>query len=370
MQALVTGARGFIGRHLADALEREGHDVIRYGRGDAAAVLDDALDSVDVVFHLAGVNRPDDPAEFERVNVGLTDHIAARLAQRPTPSRVIFASSTQAALDNPYGRSKLAAEQRLRLLAGSAKASVVIFRLPGVFGRGGRPRYNSVVATFCDAAARGETLTVNDRSAALQLAHVDDVVRALVAAAERPDVADGAVEVEPVFRITVGELADRITAIANVRRSLVLPDLADPLTFRLYATFLTYLAEDDFGYSLTKHEDPRGSLAEFVKSPAFGQIFVSRTNPGITRGNHWHTLKAEKFLVVEGNAVIRFRKVDEDSVLEYPVAGTDYRVVDIPPGYTHSIENVGSGELVVLFWASEIFDPSRPDTSFLPVLDA
>jgi UDP-2-acetamido-2,6-beta-L-arabino-hexul-4-ose reductase len=162
--------------------------------------------------------------------------------------------------------------------------------------------------------------------------------------------------------VTLGRLAELLHAFRRSRQTLVVPDFSDAFSHKLYGTFLSYLAPDDFAYDLTKRSDPRGSLAEFVKSPPFGQIFVSRTHPGITRGNHFHHLKTEKFLVLEGQAIIRFRHIDSDEVIEYPVDGEMYRVVDIPPGYTHSIENIGEGTLVTLFWASEIFDPERPDT--------
>lgn len=174
-------------------------------------------------------------------------------------------------------------------------------------------------------------------------------------------------EIEPSFKVTLGHLADQIRSFCDARQTLVVPDMQDGFTKRLYATYLSYLETADFAYNLVQRPDARGVLAEFVKQPGFGQVFVSRTKPGITRGNHFHHTKTEKFLVLEGEAVIRFRHILSKEVIEYRVSGREFRVVDIPPAYTHSIENVGTGEMVVLFWANEIFDPARADTYDLPV---
>ena len=379
-RALVTGADGFIGRHLVTALREAGVDVDAIGRGAAPGALDAALARTDVVFHMAGTNRPADPAEFEQTNAALTRHVADRLEWLGRRPLVVFASSAQAALDNAYGRSKRAAEEALVAWAERTGASARIYRLTNVFGRGGRPDYNSAVATFCHRAARGLPLEVSDSARPMRLVHVDDVVSAFVRdleALSSPAAGAHHVDVGPVYESTLGSIATAIEGFAAARHTLRIPTLSDPLLFRLYSTFLTYLPADAFAYDLRQVTDARGTLAEFVKSPGAGQVFVSRTYPGITRGNHWHRLKAEKFLVLEGDAVVRFRAVDTSAadgppesapVLEYPVRGTDFRVVDIPPGFTHSIENSGDRELVVLFWASEVFDPARPDTQFVPVL--
>lgn len=369
---VVTGAAGFIGRHVVAALREHGPADIRpvvrdTSRGDLVAALADA----DAVIHLAGVNRPRDPSEFGTGNVEFTRDLCAllRAAGRPVP--IVFASSTQAATANPYGVSKRAAEEALAGYASDSGAPVTIFRLPNVFGRWSRPRYNSFVATLCDAVAHGTEYHVDDPARALDLVYVDDVVAALVSAsvAPPPRRAAGAVfgNVEPVFHLTVGELVQRIEALGSQRGTLCLPDMADPLTVDLYATYLSYLDAGDFAYALETHTDDRGSLAEFLKSPHIGQIFVSRTRPGVERGNHFHHTKTEKFFVLEGDAVVRFRRVESEDVIEYRVSGDQFRVVDIPPGYSHSIENVGTTELVVLFWASQIFDRARPDTYAMQV---
>jgi UDP-2-acetamido-2,6-beta-L-arabino-hexul-4-ose reductase len=246
---------------------------------------------------------------------------------------------------------------------------VTIFRLTNVFGKWCRPNYNSVVATFCYNVARDLPIAISDPNHVISLVHVDDVVQALLDGA-RASTSPGAHyrEVEPVYDISLEMLAEALKEFRTARDTLLVPNLGDPLMQRLYSTYLSYLPEDQFAYDLEQRSDPRGSLAEFVKSEPFGQIFVSRTNPGITRGNHYHHIKSEKFLVLEGEAIVRFRHILHDTVLEYPVNGKAFRVIDIPPGYTHSIENVGASELVTLFWASEIFDSAHPDTNYMDVL--
>lgn len=367
---LITGAAGFIGSNLAVRLRAMPEvRVLTWSHAEPHSALASALAEADVVFHLAGVNRPEDPTEFETGNRGLTEIITAALAKRVDRPTLVLSSSIQAELDNPYGVSKRAAEAAVRAYA-VAGGRAVVFRLPGVFGKWSRPHYNTVVATFCHNLARDLPITVSNPAHEIDLVHVDWVVDAFLGVLASPPAAGtcAAGVVSPVQRITLGDLAELIRSFKNSRTTLTLPALNERFVHNLYSTYLTFLPEDAFGYGLDKKTDPRGSLAEFVKSPHFGQIFVSRTKPGITRGNHYHHAKTEKFMVVEGRGVVRFRKIGADAVLEYPVSGEDYRVVDIPPGYTHSIENVGDGEMVTLFWASEIFDPARPDTYFEEVL--
>jgi UDP-2-acetamido-2,6-beta-L-arabino-hexul-4-ose reductase len=370
MNILVTGSDGFIGRNVMVRLRRRTEwTVAGVDARDNDVEVDRLLATADAVIHLAGVNRPQDTAEFQTGNAELTRRVCSTLERRPQPPLVLLASSIQAALDNPYGRSKLEAEQIVNGYASRTGGRGIVFRLPNVFGKWCRPNYNSVVATFCHNIARGLAVTVNDPDRVLELVYVDDVVAAFEAAIDR---GPGAVApaVGPVFSVTVGELLSKVQACAATRTTLLLPPMSG-FDKRLYATFMSHLPTDAFGYSLAKREDPRGSLAEFVKTPASGQIFVSRTHPGITRGNHYHDTKVEKFLVLEGTARICFRHIlDESDVLEYVVTGSDYRVLDIPPGYTHNIENIGTSELVTLFWANEIFDPQIPDTYAAQVVTA
>ncbi len=366
----VTGSAGFIGSHLMEALgRRPDTDVIGLDVGATAAALREALNRSDAVFHIAGVNRPEHPAEYDTANSGFTKSLCATLDDLGRRPLVVFSSSTQAELDNDYGRSKRRAEETLQAWSARATSPVVIFRLPNVFGKWARPNYNSAVATFCHNAAHGLPLTVNDPQRDMRLVYIDEVVRHMLACLDRPPTGCEFREVDPVFEKKLGALAELIESFPATRQTLVVPDFGDGLTVRLWATYLSHLDGSDFAYHLRQSTDNRGCLAEMIKSAGFGQIFVSRTHPGITRGNHYHHTKVEKFLVVEGEAVIRFRDIRGSAVIEHRVNGCDFRVVDIPPGFTHSIENVGAGELVTLFWADELFDPERPDTYFLPVVE-
>ena len=373
MQVLVTGASGFLGRNLSVALaRRDGVDVFRSDIDDPPDVVDRALDVADVVFHLAGVNRPQTVEEFQAVNVGVTVDLCSQLAARRRKTKIVLASSSQAEQDNPYGISKRGAEEAVRAYCAATGAAGVVYRLKNVFGKWCRPNYNSVTATFCHNIARGLPIQISDPAAVVDLTYVDDVVAACEGELLGRPGQDGFSFAAPVpsRAITLGELAGLIQSFRESRQNLQVPDFSDRFVRALYATYLSYLERDGFGYGLQIRADDRGRLAEFLKAPAFGQIFVSRTNPGITRGNHYHHTKAEKFLVLEGQAVIRFRHIVTGDTIEYSVEGRELQVVDIPPGYAHSIENVGSGELITLFWASELFDPDRPDTYPLSVQPA
>ncbi|MGE5314211.1 MAG: NAD-dependent epimerase/dehydratase family protein [Acidobacteriota bacterium] len=365
---LVTGSAGFIGRNLINHLQRkEDVTVLKFDMTDTEETLNEQLRTADIIFHLAGVNRPKQEEEFIAGNVGFTMRIVARLLERTTKPMLVLSSSTQAALDNPYGRSKRQAEEALEEYGGVG-GSAVIARLPNVFGKWSRPNYNSAVATFCYNIARGLEITVSDPERVVELVYIDDVVAAFDALIEAPqEPGTRRLSVGPVTPITLDALVRELYQMRDIRAGLLVPDLGDRFRRALYATYLSFLPKEEFAYGLSKREDQRGALAELLKSPHFGQLFVSRTNPGYERGNHYHHTKVEKFCVLEGDAVIRFRHVANGEILSYPVAGTDFRVVDIPPGYTHSIENVGTRELVVLFWASELFNLEAPDTYPLPV---
>lgn len=373
---MVTGASGFLGRHMVEALSwREGCSVVTIDRSSSAEELRAGLEKVETIWHLAGVNRPKEEAELQTGNEGLTRDLLDMLRLMGRRPAIVFASSIQATLDNPYGRSKRMAEEAIRDWATETGAQALIFRLPNLFGKWCRPNYNSVTATFCHNIAQGLPITVSDPARRLELAYVDDVVAAMIMVApstiEASSPGVGNIrwpKISRSFQITLGELAARIAVFRELRTSLKIPDFGDDLNRCLYATYLSHLPPSDFAYSLDRKTDSRGSLAEFVKLQSGGQIFVSRTGPGITRGNHYHHTKTEKFLVLEGQAVVRFRALQGTEIIEHRVDGRDFRVIDIPPGYTHSIENLGTGDLVTLFWANEVFDPSRPDTYFLPVL--
>lgn len=362
---LVTGAKGFIGKNLIVSFKRRADiEVIEYDIDSPAEQLEEGLARADVIFHLAGVNRPERVEEFTEGNFYLTRQICDALRRLGRKPLLVLSSSTQAALDNPYGLSKRQAEDSVFEFVREAGVAVFVFRLHGVFGKWCRPNYNSVVATFCHNISRDLPIAISDPTREIELVYVDDVVRAFIGAMDgRMPASDGQYCLaKPTFRISLGALAEKIQGFRNSRVSLVLPDMNDPFLRALYAAYISYLPTDSFAYALNQRIDPRGELAELLKSPQIGQIFVSRTRPGITRGNHYHDTKVEKFVVLEGDAVIRFRHILGGDVIEYPVSGREFRVVDIPPGHTHSIENVGQNDLIVLFWANEIFDPAIPDS--------
>ena len=364
MKILVTGAKGFIGKNLVVLLNRRVDiDVIEYDIDSPVGLLEEGLAKVDVIYHLAGVNRPERLEEFRSGNFDLTRQICDALRRLDRKPLLVLSSSVQAALDNPYGLSKRHAEESVFDFGRKVGAAVFVFRLFGIFGKWSRPNYNSVVATFCHNIARDLPIAISDPTREIELVYVDDVVHAFIDVMDdRLPVSDGKYYlVEPTYRISLGALAETIQHFSDSRVSLALPDISDPFVRALYSTYLSYLPSDSFAYALIQRADPRGELAELLKSPRIGQIFVSRTRPGFTRGNHYHDTKVEKFVVMEGDAVIRFRHILGGDVIEYPISGREFRVVDIPPGYTHSIENVGQNDLIVLFWAAEIFDPDIPD---------
>jgi len=364
-RVLVTGSKGFVGKNLCAVLRRcEDVELYEYEVNSKPEDLDSALEKIDCIIHLAGVNRPEDPKEFETGNTGSLKEICSKLQELGRAPKIILSSSIQAELDNPYGVSKRLAEEVLQRFSTDTRAECIVYRFKNLFGKWCKPNYNSVTATFCHNIANDLPIQISDPSNEIELTHIDDVVEAFIA--ELESVSPGFRFAEPLAatRITLGELAAKIRSFRDMRTSLVLPDFSNDFERALYGTYLSYLNEKEFEYGLEKRSDQRGSLAEFLKSPSMGQIFVSRTKPGITRGDHYHHTKTEKFLVLQGEAVVRFRHIEGDEILEYPVSGENYQVVDIPPGYTHSIENIGKGVLVTLFWASEMFDVDRPDTYF------
>ncbi|MGC9970657.1 MAG: NAD-dependent epimerase/dehydratase family protein [Bryobacteraceae bacterium] len=366
MNALITGAKGFIGRNLVSRLRAQGGCYLRlFDLGSAASELREALSQADIVYHLAGVNRPQDPEEFAAVNTGLTRDICDILRGQGRTPRIVLSSSTQAAIENSYGVSKRKAEEALEAFAAETGAVVRIYRLANVFGKWSRPNYNSVVASFCHNIANDLPIAISDHSRKVELVYIDDVVDAFVAELTGEN---GAVPKLPTCMITLGDLAGRIQALHEMHTSLLAPDFSIRFNQQLFATFLSYVPDECRRQQLHIRADERGCFAEFIKSPHFGQISISKTKPGVTRGNHYHHTKTEKFFVVQGEGIIRMRHIEGSRVTEYRVCGAGFQVIDIPPGFTHSIENVGSGELVTLFWASEIFEPDRPDTYHMPVL--
>lgn len=366
IKVLITGGRGFIGRNLSAHLHaRSDCEVLLFDKDNSRSDLEMWLGASDVVFHFAGVNRTKDPSEYDTGNAAFTEEICGILSRVGRAPKIVFASSIQADLDNPYGISKRKAEQTLANFAEQHQSQIRIFRLKNLFGKWCRPNYNSVTATFCHNIANDLPIVISDAHCEIDLSYIDDVVSAFLA-----ELDDHVLPRDiPSTRISLGELAGRIQAFHEFRETLRVPDFADVFNRVLYATYLSYVPPAARITTLNTRRDSRGTLFEFLKSPHSGQVFVSSTKPGVIRGNHYHHTKTEKFIVVKGEALIRMRHIAEPSIQEYAVGGDTYQVIDIPPGYTHSIENIGKGDLITLFWSSEIFDPDRPDTYFLPVLE-
>ena len=373
MNILITGARGFMGKNLRSALTG------RYGDAHRLMLLDmphteeellAAAAEADFVFHLAGVNRPTDPADFQKGNADFTRQLLTLLKERGKRPPVLLSSSIQAALENPYGQSKLSAEQAVADYGRETGAAVYLYRLPNVFGKWSRPNYNSAVATFCHNVARGMPITVNDPSVTLRLVYIDDVVEEFLRAMEGQPHREGEwCTVQPVHEVNLGHMAELIQSFPGLRDSLTAPDQSDPLVKKLYATYLSFLPPEDFSRPTVTHADQRGSFTELLHMGSRGQVSLNVSKPHITKGDHWHQTKHEKFIVLQGEGVIRFRKVGDSTVIAYKVSGENLTVVDIPTGYTHSIENTGDTDMLTLMWANEVFDPAHPDTLRLPVLE-
>lgn len=367
---LITGANGFIGKNLTARLRAMGgHTLLLFDTDTPPEKLAEYAARADFVFHLAGVNRPKDPAEFYAGNRGFTEQLLILLEEAGNKAPVLVTSSIQAELDNDYGKSKREAEALVFEHEQKTGAPALVYRLPGVFGKWCRPSYNSVVATFCHNIANGLPIEVRDPAYRFPLVYVDDVVNCFLAALDGAAPRDRSIPglchlTCDIYETTLGTLAETIQSFRQSRASLAVPDMGDAFTKKLYAAYLSYLPTDGFSYPLDMHTDARGSFTEFLRTPERGQVSVNIAKPGIVKGNHWHDTKNEKFLVVRGEGVIRFRRVGTEEVYEYRVSGDRLEVVDIPTGYTHNIENVGEGDLVTVMWANEPFDPEHPDTFY------
>ena len=380
MKILVTGARGFVGRNLVSQLRniRDGKlknhalsgtelELFEYDVDTDPALLDDYCREADFVFNLAGVNRPKDQSEFMKGNFGFASTLLDTLKMHGNICPVMISSSTQAALDNPYGESKRAGEELMFGYARETGAKVLVYRFPNVFGKWCRPNYNSAVATFCHNIAHGLPIQVNDPNVVMHLVYIDDVVEELIGALNGLEHRQGDYcEVPVVHTVTLGKIVELLYGFKESRNTLGVPDLGDAFTKKLYSTYLSYLPEDAFGYPLKMNVDARGSFTEIIRTPDRGQFSVNISKPRIAKGNHWHHTKNEKFLVVSGKGVIRFRDMNDPDgkVLEYFVSGDKLEVIDIPTGYTHNIENLGDTDMVTFMWCNECFDPERPDTYY------
>lgn len=382
MKILVTGAKGFIGKNLIATLNniRTGKDksfgiseeltIYEYDIDSNPALLDAYCTDCDFVFNLAGVNRPKEQSEFMEGNFGFASTLLDALKKHGNNCPIMISSSIQAKLDNPYGQSKKAGEDLIFSYGKETGASVYVYRYPNVFGKWCRPNYNSAVATFCNNIANDLPIQVNDPSVVMNLVYIDDVVTELIAALKGEAHIDeqGYCYVPTVHTITLGEIVDLIYSFKKSREDRSVPDMTeDGFIKKLYATYLSYLPTDQFSYPLKMNVDERGSFTEILRTADRGQFSVNISKPGITKGEHWHHTKNEKFVVVSGKGLIQFRKIDSDEVINYHVSGENIEVVDIPTGYTHNIINEGDTDLVTFMWCNECFDPKKPDTYFLKV---
>ncbi|MBR3089772.1 MAG: capsular polysaccharide biosynthesis protein CapF [Prevotella sp.] len=388
MKILVTGANGFVGRNLCSQLRNiaEGKarwydcpsdlTIFEYDVDSPKESLDDYCKEADFVFNLAGVNRPKDPAEFMKGNFGFASLLLDTLKRHHNTCPVMISSSIQALLDNPYGESKRAGEKLLFDYAEATGARVLVYRFPNVFGKWCRPNYNSAVATFCNNIANDLPITVNDPSVKMHLVYIDDVVDELIGALSGKEHRNGLFcEVPVTHHITLGGIVDLLHSFHDMHDNLEVPDFSDAFARKLYSTYLSYLPEAKTIYPLKMNIDQRGSFTEIIRTPDRGQVSINISKPGITKGQHWHHTKNEKFVVVSGHGLIQLRRegVDEQGnpypVREYEVSGEHIQVVEMLPGFTHNIINLSdTDDLVTLMWANEAFNPNRPDTYFDPVI--
>lgn len=369
MRILVTGSKGFVGKNLIAELKNRNYtDIYECDIDTTAEELEEYTKNCEFVFHLAGVNRPQNEEEFMTGNFGFTSTLLEKLTKNKNKSPILISSSIQAELDNPYGRSKKAGEDLIFSYGKENEVKTLVYRFPNVFGKWCRPNYNSVIATFCNNIARGLEIKVNDPEVILNLVYIDDVVEELINALEgKEHNKEHFCYVPVVHTVKLGQIAELIHSFKTSRENLMIPDMKDEFSKKLYSTYLSYLPENEFSYPVKMNVDNRGSFTECFKSEERGQVSINISKPGIVKGNHWHHTKNEKFLVVKGEGIIRFRKIDSNKVIEYRVNGEKLEIVDIPCGYTHNIENTGNTDMVTVMWANELFNKDKPDTYFMEV---
>ncbi len=366
MKVLVTGSEGFIGKNLSYFLTERGHEVLPYDKGNSIAELPGLIERSDFIFHLAGINRPLKEEEFFDGNVNLTRALGEACLNGDKKPPLVFASSTQAVLDNPYGRSKKQAEDYLFSLYKEHHYPVYIYRLYNVFGKWCRPSYNSVIATFCYNVSHGLPIQVNEAAGPIDFVHVDGVCKAFVSLLDgnhkgSPDI----LYPEPHYAVKLGDIASALRRYRDFPSTLWLEEQKPGFWKDLYGVYLSYC--EDFVTPLHPHEDNRGSFTEIFHSSS-GQTSVNIGHPGITKGNHYHHHKHEKYVVLKGECLIRLRKLGAKEVKEIKASGNKLEIIDIVPGYVHSITTLGDEDSITLMWANETFDPKDPDTYFEEVL--
>jgi UDP-2-acetamido-2,6-beta-L-arabino-hexul-4-ose reductase len=362
MSVLVTGAYGFIGKNLIVRLNELDIQVTTYTRKNSTQDLEGLIKDADCVVHLAGENRPKDEKDFNVVNAGLTSSICDVVRSSGKNIPIILASSTQAELDNVYGKSKLDAEAAVKALEIDIGCPVHVYRLPGVFGKWCKPHYNSVVATFCHNISHDLPIQVNNPDFELSLVYIDDVVEEFVKIIQGAKDDKKELSVQPQYKIKLGDLAEQIKIFRESRDSLIIERVGSGLVSKLYSTYLSYISPEKFAYSIPSYGDERGMFAEMLKTKDSGQFSFFTAKPGVTRGGHYHHSKTEKFLVIQGKAKFGFRHVASDETHEIITTSKELKIVETVPGWSHDITNIGTEDIIVMLWANEIFDPDNPDT--------
>jgi len=368
MKVLVTGSAGFIGKNLVERLSRiEDVEILKYDKSTKEDVLTSHIQNAEFIFHLAGVNRPENVEEFYKGNSELTQKITQDLEKLGKSTPILISSSTQAEKDNDYGKSKLGSEVALKTYSEKCAAPIFIYRLPNVFGKWCKPNYNSVVATWCHNITHDIPLQVNDKDFVLTLVYIDDVVESFVSHLKDKS-SNFTCHVGTTYQKSLGEISNLLEQFKENRTSLVVPSVGTGFERALYGTYLSYLPTDKFSYELKGHSDERGTFYEILKTLDSGQFSISTTKPGeIIRGNHYHNTKNEKFLVVKGKAILELRDINSDEVITYKVSDEKMEIVEMIPGYTHNIMNISDEEMILLIWANEAYNPDKPDTYYLEV---
>ena len=368
MKVLITGSNGFIAKNLRVTLAKMPQiEVLLYTKNDSIEKLENLIKEADFVFHLAGVNRPENPIEFYEGNSNLTQTIVDIFIKHNKKIPILLSSSAQIGNGSDYAKSKEDAEKIIQKYSIENSISCFIYRLPNVFGKWSKPNYNTVIATWCHNITRDIEIQVNNRDAELTLVYIGDVIHEFIKHLYVAQSKEIFYEVKTVYKKTLGEIETLLYMFKNSRQNLLIPNIAQGFERVLYATYLSFLPTDRFSYKLSGHEDARGTFYEILKTLDSGQLGISTTKPGITRGNHYHNTKNEKFLVIKGKALIELRDIYSKEIIQYNVNGHDLEIVEMIPGYTHNITNTGDDEMVLLIWANENYDPKAPDTNFVEV---
>lgn len=368
MKVLITGANGFIAKNLRATLSKMPQiEVLEYTKDDTIEKLDSLIEEAEFVFHLAGVNRPENIDEFYEGNKNLTLLLVNIIKKYNKNIPILLSSSAQVGNGSDYAKSKEEAEKIIETYSKENNTGCFIYRLPNVFGKWSKPNYNTVIATWCYSITRDIEIKVNNPETELSLVYIDDVIHTFINHLYVTQVKEIYFEIDTVYKKTLGEIEQLLYMFRDSRQNLLIPNIAKGFERVLYATYLSFLPTDKFSYKLYGHKDARGTFYEILKTIDSGQLGISTTKPGVTRGNHYHNTKNEKFLVIKGKALIELRDIYSKEIIQYNVDGNDLEIVEMIPGYTHNITNIGDEEMVLLIWANENFNPNKPDTNFLEV---